>query len=124
MNPQVCSSVTWRSEVSHTLSCRYFVTSLRVPVVNSIRISLGEMVAYLPIPGGHIKLAERFVCAVSVPDKHINLTDVPGRPCLLVYDGVCTHGSTSLLLADFLRDGIIGITGSSSFPQSCLLRRY
>lgn len=24
-------------------------------------ISLGEMVSYLPIPGGHIKLAERFV---------------------------------------------------------------
>lgn len=27
----------------------------------SVMISLGEMVAYLPIPGGHIKLAERFV---------------------------------------------------------------
>ncbi|THH21448.1 hypothetical protein EW146_g85 [Bondarzewia mesenterica] len=27
----------------------------------SIMISLGEMIAYLPIPGGHIKLAERFV---------------------------------------------------------------
>jgi amino acid permease len=24
-------------------------------------ISLGEMVAYLPVPGGHIKLADRFV---------------------------------------------------------------
>jgi hypothetical protein len=24
-------------------------------------MSLGEMVSYLPIPGGHIKLAERFV---------------------------------------------------------------
>lgn len=24
-------------------------------------ISLGEMIAYLPIPGGHIALAERFV---------------------------------------------------------------
>ena len=24
-------------------------------------ISLGEMIAYLPIPGGHITLAERFV---------------------------------------------------------------
>ena len=24
-------------------------------------VSLGEMVSYLPIPGGHIKLAERFV---------------------------------------------------------------
>ncbi|KAI5120929.1 hypothetical protein M0805_002909 [Coniferiporia weirii] len=27
----------------------------------SIMISVGEMIAYLPIPGGHIKLAERFV---------------------------------------------------------------
>ncbi|GBE86317.1 Dicarboxylic amino acid permease [Sparassis crispa] len=27
----------------------------------SVMISLGEMVAYLPLPGGHIKLAERFV---------------------------------------------------------------
>ncbi len=25
------------------------------------QVSLGEMVAYLPIAGGHIKLAERFV---------------------------------------------------------------
>jgi len=30
-------------------------------VCYSVMISLGEMVAYLPIPGGHIKLAERFV---------------------------------------------------------------
>ncbi|KAJ3506059.1 hypothetical protein NLJ89_g7085 [Agrocybe chaxingu] len=27
----------------------------------TVMISLGEMIAYLPIPGGHIKLAERFV---------------------------------------------------------------
>ncbi|KIY47657.1 hypothetical protein FISHEDRAFT_44970 [Fistulina hepatica ATCC 64428] len=27
----------------------------------SVMISLGEMISYLPIPGGHIKLAERFV---------------------------------------------------------------
>ncbi|KAF8219212.1 hypothetical protein L208DRAFT_1342217 [Tricholoma matsutake] len=27
----------------------------------SVMISLGEMIAYLPIPGGHIRLAERFV---------------------------------------------------------------
>ena len=26
-----------------------------------VMISLGEMIAYLPIPGGHIALAERFV---------------------------------------------------------------
>lgn len=25
------------------------------------KVSLGEMIAYLPIPGGHIKLSERFV---------------------------------------------------------------
>jgi amino acid transporter len=27
----------------------------------AVMVSLGEMIAYLPIPGGHIKLAERFV---------------------------------------------------------------
>lgn len=27
----------------------------------AVMISLGEMVAYLPVPGGHIKLADRFV---------------------------------------------------------------
>jgi amino acid transporter len=27
----------------------------------TVMVSLGEMIAYLPIPGGHIKLAERFV---------------------------------------------------------------
>ena len=26
-----------------------------------MQVSLGEMIAYLPIPGGHVKLAERFV---------------------------------------------------------------
>jgi hypothetical protein len=32
-------------------------------------VSLGEMIAYLPLPGGHIKLAERFVNpAMYVPD--------------------------------------------------------
>ncbi|KAG2117799.1 amino acid permease [Suillus discolor] len=30
-------------------------------IVYCVMITLGEMVAYLPIPGGHIKLAERFV---------------------------------------------------------------
>ncbi|KAJ7781571.1 amino acid permease [Mycena metata] len=30
-------------------------------ITYAVMISLGEMVAYLPIPGGHIKLAERFV---------------------------------------------------------------
>ena len=30
-------------------------------VVYCVIISLGEMIAYLPIPGGHIALAERFV---------------------------------------------------------------
>jgi amino acid transporter len=27
----------------------------------SVMITLGEMISFLPIPGGHIKLAERFV---------------------------------------------------------------
>ncbi|KAH7924878.1 amino acid permease [Leucogyrophana mollusca] len=35
--------------------------SIMGTIVYSVMISLGEMVAYLPIPGGHIKLAERFV---------------------------------------------------------------
>ncbi|KAG1802985.1 amino acid permease-domain-containing protein [Suillus subaureus] len=30
-------------------------------IVYCVMITLGEMVAFLPIPGGHIKLAERFV---------------------------------------------------------------
>ncbi|KAG2146553.1 amino acid permease [Suillus bovinus] len=30
-------------------------------IVYCVMITLGEMVAYLPVPGGHIKLAERFV---------------------------------------------------------------
>ncbi|KIJ21581.1 amino acid-polyamine-Organocation superfamily protein [Paxillus involutus ATCC 200175] len=30
-------------------------------IVLSVMVSLGEMIAYLPVPGGHIKLAERFV---------------------------------------------------------------
>ncbi|TFY78490.1 hypothetical protein EWM64_g5522 [Hericium alpestre] len=30
-------------------------------VCYSVMVSLGEMIAFLPIPGGHIKLAERFV---------------------------------------------------------------
>jgi amino acid transporter len=30
-------------------------------IVYSVMISMGEMIAYLPIPGGHIALAERFV---------------------------------------------------------------
>lgn len=46
----------------------------------SVMISLGEMIAYLPIPGGHIKLAERFVdpafsftMGVSVPDSSLHI---------------------------------------------------
>ncbi|KAJ7228964.1 amino acid permease [Mycena pura] len=45
-----------------TYSVMYsFILSLVCSIFNFPRISLGEMVAYLPIPGGHIKLAERFV---------------------------------------------------------------
>lgn len=29
--------------------------------LTSRQITVGEMIAYLPVPGGHIKLAERFV---------------------------------------------------------------
>lgn len=35
--------------------------SLMGSICYCVMISLGEMIAYLPIPGGHIKLAERFV---------------------------------------------------------------
>ena len=38
-----------------------FIYFLIVCVDYHSQITLGEMVAYLPIPGGHIKLAERFV---------------------------------------------------------------
>jgi amino acid permease len=39
---------------SHFLSRQSLISSDR-------QISLGELIVYLPIPGGHIKLAERFV---------------------------------------------------------------
>jgi hypothetical protein len=53
----------------YTLS-RYFValavffyvsTSHSGSITYAVMVSLGEMISYLPIPGGHIKLAERFV---------------------------------------------------------------
>ena len=43
---------------------QFNASTLRIHLVLCVavsQISLGEMVAYLPIPGGHIKLAERFV---------------------------------------------------------------
>ena len=36
-------------------SAKHFLTRY------GVQISLGEMIAYLPLPGGHIRLAERFV---------------------------------------------------------------
>lgn len=40
---------------------REHVDRRALSAVYPLQVSLGEMVAYLPIPGGHIKLAERFV---------------------------------------------------------------
>lgn len=41
----------------------FFPQSSRVCIYfdHYLQVSLGEMVSYLPVPGGHIKLAERFV---------------------------------------------------------------
>ena len=36
-------------------------TSCSGSITYAVMVSLGEMISYLPIPGGHIKLAERFV---------------------------------------------------------------
>lgn len=44
-------------------------------ITYSVMISLGEMIAYLPIPGGHIALAERFV------DPAFAFTMVSTRSC-------------------------------------------
>lgn len=48
--------------VSFSLSCRLVHVKESIGLIfEMLKVSLGEMVAYLPIPGGHIKLAERFV---------------------------------------------------------------
>jgi hypothetical protein len=61
------------------------------------QVSLGEMVSYLPIPGGHIKLAERFVDpAFSFVRDFVIQT--------------CDH---SLIAAFRQWAGIIGTTGQS-----------
>jgi hypothetical protein len=44
----------------HGQSSRFLVSPVH-PLNICSQVSLGEMVSYLPIPGGHIKLAERFV---------------------------------------------------------------
>ncbi|KAK7058789.1 hypothetical protein VNI00_001413 [Paramarasmius palmivorus] len=49
----VVGSICWSVMVGECLTATAFAKDKQ--------ISLGEMVAYLPIPGGHIKLAERFV---------------------------------------------------------------
>ena len=51
----ICYSVMVHSSPSFCNTRRRWLTS------GGSQISLGEMIAYLPIPGGHIKLAERFV---------------------------------------------------------------
>lgn len=51
----ICYSVMVRL---HNSFKRLHKTDLKLFI---IKVCLGEMIAYLPIPGGHIKLAERFV---------------------------------------------------------------
>jgi amino acid transporter len=51
----ICYSIMVHSSLSFFNTRRRWLTS------GGLQISLGEMIAYLPIPGGHIKLAERFV---------------------------------------------------------------
>jgi amino acid transporter len=41
--------------------CHLIHTSRLSLQVHFIQVSLGEMITFLPLPGGHIKLAERFV---------------------------------------------------------------
>ena len=56
----ICYSVMVSYDLSYPLSFR---RSSRVCLYfdHHFQISLGEMISYLPVPGGHIKLAERFV---------------------------------------------------------------
>lgn len=41
--------------------CALYISISAAVIEQRFQISLGEMVTLLPIPGGHIKLAERFV---------------------------------------------------------------
>ena len=50
----ICYSIMVHSSPS-LLNTRQWLIS------DGLQVSLGEMIAYLPIPGGHIMLAERFV---------------------------------------------------------------
>ena len=52
----IVGSVCWSVMVSGVI---WIYGSLLVTTCT--KISLGEMVSYLPVPGGHIKLSERFV---------------------------------------------------------------
>lgn len=47
------------SIVLSIMVCRF--SSSSTLLYSRRKVSLGEMIAYLPIAGGHIKLAERFV---------------------------------------------------------------
>jgi amino acid transporter len=51
----ICYSVMVHSFPSFGFNTRQRLTS------GGLQVSLGELVTYLPVPGGHIKLAERFV---------------------------------------------------------------
>ena len=62
---QHCRFIVWlHRHGDDLLQCNGMVEE-DAELVSSIscvdQVSLGEMVAFLPIPGGHIKLAERFV---------------------------------------------------------------
>jgi hypothetical protein len=67
---------------------RWGCSLTRIPVERCSQISLGEMISYLPIPGGHIKLAERFVDPAFsfVRDSAIWAHDRPQYP--LADDGL------------------------------------
>jgi amino acid transporter len=53
----ICYSVTVGG--GHPPCLIYFFLNVRVD--HNSQASVGEMISYLPIPGGHIKPAERFV---------------------------------------------------------------
>lgn len=46
-------------------------------LLTRLQISLGEMIAYLPLPGGHIRLAERYVDSAF---SFTMVSTVPHRP--------------------------------------------
>ena len=97
---------SWLSDrfaiASWSVASRRFVGFLVRPLITLSQVSLGEMVSYLPIPGGHIKLAERFV-----------------DPAFSFVRGfIMWSYDQSLIAALRPWDGIIGTTGQSFSPQN------